>query len=47
MNIYMIMTHAQQVEGYKLKEQDKENKKAGHGTMTILSKNQWLKSLGE
>ena len=30
-NIYRIMTHAQQVEGDKLREQAKENKKAGNG----------------
>ena len=31
MNIYRLMTHAQQVEGDKLREQAKENKKAGNG----------------
>ena len=31
MNISRIMTHAQQVEGDKLREKDKENKKARTG----------------
>ena len=45
MKIYMLMTHAQQVEGDKLREHDKENKKATNGTMTILSRIGWWKSL--
>ena len=31
MNIYRLMNHAQQVEGDKLREQAKENKKASAG----------------
>ena len=31
MNMHMIMTHAHQVEGDKLREHDKENKKARTG----------------
>ena len=40
MNISRLMTHAQQVEGDKLREQAKENKKAKtRNYMTILSRN--------
>ena len=33
MNIYMIMTHAQQVEGYTLREYGKENKMSKTGDL--------------
>ena len=37
MKIFRLMTHAQQVEGDKLKEQAKENNKARTGNMNILN----------
>ena len=57
MNISRLMTHAQQVEGYKLREQAKENKKvrtrnydysqqkSGGGNRSQGQKNFWLQPL--
>ncbi|WMV59601.1 hypothetical protein MTR67_052986 [Solanum verrucosum] len=40
MNISRLMTHAQQVERDKLREQAKENKRLEHATMSILNRSQ-------
>ena len=41
MNISRLMTHAQQVEGDKLREMAKDNKKSKIGIMNTLSRNRW------
>ena len=48
MNTSRLMTHDQQVEGDKLREQDKDNKKARTGKLRLVSQEiGWWKSFAE